>query len=31
MENLRKFYIGGALVDPISSATMPVLNWDLTE
>ena len=26
MENLRKFYIGGAWVDPISSATMPVLN-----
>ena len=26
MENLRKFYIGGAWVDPHSSATMPVLN-----
>lgn len=26
MENLRKFYIGGKWVEPISSATMPVLN-----
>lgn len=26
MENLRKFYIGGEWVEPISSATMPVLN-----
>ena len=26
MENLRKFYIGGEWVDPISSSTMPVLN-----
>lgn len=26
MENLRKFYIGGEWVGPISSATMPVLN-----
>ena len=26
MENLRKFYIGGEWVEPISSSTMPVLN-----
>ena len=26
MENLRKFYIDGEWVDPISAATMPVLN-----
>lgn len=26
MDNLTKFYIGGAWVDPISTATMPVLN-----
>ena len=31
MENLRKFYIGGEWVDPNSSATIPALNWDLTE
>ena len=26
MENLRKFYIGGQWVEPVSDATMPVLN-----
>ena len=26
MENLKKFYIGGQWVDPVSDATMPVLN-----
>ena len=26
MENLRKFYIDGQWVDPISARTMPVVN-----